>query len=348
VPRVGTIERLPKWLFVIPMLVQWLWLSLRYRSLTLPSAANPGIVSGGLVGEGKLDYLAIMGPSARSSVAACTSVICDGAACLPAAEAALRTVGLDYPVIAKPDIGWCGFGVRLLRDRSDLASYLERFPKGERIVLQRYLPQEGEAGLFYLRQPGTAAGKVLAMVLRRAPHAVGDGVSTLAELIERSPRLRRLGRDGRSEPCLDRASVPAAREVVRLATIGSTRVGGLYEDASALITPQLSQAIDAIARDMTDFHVGRFDLRYASLAALAEGREFALMEVNGVGSEAVHAWDPKYGLRQVYAMVFAKQRLIFALGDAMRRRGHRPIGLRRLARLHLRQQRLIRRYPPSN
>jgi hypothetical protein len=142
--------------------------------------------------------------------------------------------------------------------------------------------------------------------------------------------------------------VPAKGEVMRLATIGSTRVGGLYEDATALVSPQLSAAIDALARDMPEFHVGRFDLRYESLGTLREGSGFTLMEVNGVGSEAVHAWDPRYSLRQVYAMVFAKQRLIFAVGDAMRRRGHRPIGARHLARLHLRQQRLIRRYPPSN
>jgi hypothetical protein len=133
-----------------------------------------------------------------------------------------------------------------------------------------------------------------------------------------------------------------------VATIGSTRVGGHYEDASALVTPALSDAIDAIARDMRDFYVGRFDLRYDSLAGLAEGRGFSLIEVNGAGSEASHAWDPKYGLRQVYRMVFAKQRLIFAVGDAQRRRGHRPISTRELIRLHRLQQRLIRRYPPSN
>jgi hypothetical protein len=32
------------------------------------------------------------------------------------------------------------------------------------------------------------------------------------------------------------------------------------------------------------------------------------MEVNGAGSEAVHAWDPKYSIREVYGIVFAKQR----------------------------------------
>ena len=99
---------------------------------------------------------------------------------------------------------------------------------------------------------------------------------------------------------------------------------------------------------MGAFHLGRFDVRYDSLAALRRGEGFRIIEVNGAGSEAVQAWDPKYTLRQGYAMVFAKQRLIFRLGAVMRGRGHRPIGPRGLARLHRRQQALIRRYPPSN
>ena len=46
---VGRLERLPKWLNLIPMIAQWLWLSLRYGSWTLPGAANPRITAGGLV-----------------------------------------------------------------------------------------------------------------------------------------------------------------------------------------------------------------------------------------------------------------------------------------------------------
>ena len=141
--------------------------------------------------------------------------------------------------------------------------------------------------------------------------------------------------------------VPNAGESVRLSLIGSTRVGGRYEDGSAFATAELTAAIEAVARDMPQFHVGRFDVRYRTLQDLRCGR-FTIMEVNGAGSEAVHAWDPKYSVRQVYRMVFAKQRLLFALGAANRARGHRPIGMLALARHHLHQQRLIRRYPPSN
>ena len=164
----------------------------------------------------------------------------------------------------------------------------------------------------------------------------------------RDVRLRRAFDHPHEHQCdFDPARVPPAGEVVRLSLIGSTRVGGRYEDGSALATPELLAAVEAVAQDMPQFHVGRFDVRYATLQDLREGR-FTIMEVNGAGSEAVHAWDPKYSVRQVYAMVFAKQRTLFALGAANRRRGHRPIGALALARHHLRQQRLIRRYPPSN
>ena len=64
----GMLERMPKWLICIPLALQWLWLALRYQSLTLPTIANPAITAGGLVGEGKLEYFDGMGPLALSGV----------------------------------------------------------------------------------------------------------------------------------------------------------------------------------------------------------------------------------------------------------------------------------------
>ena len=133
--------------------------------------------------------------------------------------------------------------------------------------------------------------------------------------------------------------------MVRLATIGSTRVGGLYRDGGRYITPGLTAAIDAIARDMAQFHFGRFDVRFAGLDQLAQGCDFRIMEVNGAGSEAIEAWDPDTGLAAALRIIFAKQRVAFAIGAANRRQGLRPIGLRRLAGLHFMQQRLLDAYP---
>lgn len=339
---------MPKWLICVPLTLQWLWLSLRYRSLTLPSCANPAITSGGLVGEGKLEYFAGMGPKARSATAPWVPVSTQRGWQDSELQAAMSGAGLAFPVIAKPDLGLCGYGVRRIDAMGELQVYLTAFPTNETVVLQQYLRQEGEAGIFYARDPVTDEGQIIGLALRYFPRVVGDGVHSVEQLVARDQRASRMAHSPRHESCYDAARVPAPGEVVRLSTVGSTRVGGLYRDGAACITPRLLQAVDAIARDMPDFHFGRFDVRYDSLADLEAGQGFTIMEINGAGSEAIEAWDPGTSLMAGLRMIFSKQRMLFAIGDAMRERGFKPMGLLSLIKLNTRQQRLIARYPPSN
>ena len=344
----STLERMPKWLICIPLTLQWLWLALRYQSLTLPTIANPAITAGGLVGEGKLEYFDGMGPIALSATAAYCAVSTHKGYTGSELRELMRGAGLCFPVIAKPDLGLCGYGVRLIANRGELRDYLLAFPGDEMVVLQQYLPQQGEAGIFYMRDPDAAAGRIIGLAFRYFPRVTGDGRHTIAKLMALKPRTQRLLRSSKHEPCHDPDRVPPAGEVVRLATIGSTRVGGVYRDARVHITPQLTRAIDAIAKDMPAFYFGRFDVRFDSLHELCAGRAFSIMEVNGAGSEAIQAWDPSVGMLAGFRMIFKKQRILFAIGNAMRRKGFKPLGVLSLAKLNHRQNSLIGRYPPSN
>jgi hypothetical protein len=345
--KVGTFERIPKWLNLIPMVAQWAWLGLRYGSFTLPSSANPNITAGGLVGDTKSEYFTCMGSLARAKVANFVMIRSQGPSSLSAAVNAMHASGLNFPVVVKPDLGWCGYGVRRIDDAAALRDYLDLYPRDADLMLQRYLDDPGEAGIFYIRHPSQPVGWLLGVLLRHYPKVTGDGVSTVAQLVGTDARLTRTTGNSKHECAYAGDYVPAAAEIVRLSLIASTRVGGRYEDGSDAATPELTAAIEAIARDMPQFHVGRFDVRYKTLHDLRCGR-FTIMEVNGAGSEAVHAWDPKYSIRDVYRIVFAKQRLLFDLAAAKRAQGHQPIGLFALARHHLHQQRLIKQYPPSN
>lgn len=344
----STLERMPKWLICIPLTLQWLWLALRYQSLTLPSIANPAITAGGLVGEGKLEYFDGMGPLALSATAAYCAVSNHKRYTSAELRELMRGAGLSFPVIAKPDLGLCGYGVRLISNRAELRDYLLAFPANEMVVLQQYLPQDGEAGIFYMRDPNAEAGRIIGLALRYFPRVTGDGHHSIAELMALQTRTQRLLKSPKHEPSYNPHRIPAAGEVVRLATIGSTRVGGLYVDGHAHITPQLTRAVDAIARDMPEFHFGRFDVRFDSLYDLAAGRAFSIMEVNGAGSEAIQAWDPATRVLAGFRMIFKKQRILFAVGSAMRAKGFKPIGWLALARLNHRQNKLIDCYPPSN
>ena len=340
-PPLSPIERLPKWLLCVPLVLHWMALAARHRSLTLPSAANPAIPTGGLAGEGKLECLRLI-PAAHAAWVAPTAAVPPGAE----AGAVRQAAGMGFPLVAKPDRGWCGYGVRRVDDPTELAAYQAAFPRGGTFLLQPWHPGPVEAGLMVHRGPGETAGRLVGLTLRHTPSVVGDGRRTLAALAGGDPRLRRPRLRAAVLAGHDLARVPAAGEAVTLTAIASLRAGARYEDALHLATPALRARIGAMAGGM-GLHAGRFDVRAVSVAALLAG-QFTVIEVNGAGAEAIHAWDPRLGLRQAFAAVFANHRALFALGAAMRACGHRPVGPWRLAAAWLRQQRLARGYPASN
>eukprot|EP01036_Dinobryon_divergens_P011645 gene11645-15683_t len=98
------LERMPKWLICVPLVVQWLWLSVRHGGATVPSAANPNLTSGGLVGEGKLEYFEGMGPLARALTADHCAVRNDDAATEPALRQTMERSGLGFPLVVKPNL----------------------------------------------------------------------------------------------------------------------------------------------------------------------------------------------------------------------------------------------------
>jgi hypothetical protein len=346
--QITTLERFPKWLICVPLTVQWFALALRYGSLTLPTVANPCITAGGLVGEGKLEYLNALGPQGR---AACANYFAVGTGAPPLRSAVrrqMRASGLVFPLVVKPNLGLSGYGVRRVNSMGELMAYLAAFLARETVVVQSYLPQPMEAGIFYAREPGSAEGRIIGLALRHFPSVTGDGKRTVGELIAADPRARRSTSGPRHQSAVDLRQVLGLGETARLATIGSTRVGGLYTDGAAHISAPLTRAIDAVAKEMPHFYFGRFDVRFDSFAALSGQGEFTLMEINGAGSEAIEAWDPATPWRRGLARVFAKQRLLFSIAHSLRKQGFEPISVAELARLNARQNRLVASYPPSN
>ena len=347
-PTIGWAERIPPMLFYIPLVAQWFALGIRHRSLTLPTAANPSIEAGGLLGESKIACMDLIGPAARLWAAKSVALV-NRPSLTPAALDVLASgAGLFFPLVAKPDIGWRGIGVRLVRDAADLCTYLHGFPADVRLILQEHVPYAGEAGIFYVRKPGERHGRIFSMTFRYYPHVVGDGRSTLRQLIAADPRASWKA-DLHHEVLAERLDeVPEAGRTVRLSLVGSSRVGGLYKDACGHVTATLTARFDEIADQMPGFHFGRFDVRFESVERLAVGEDFRIIEVNGAGAEAIHMWDPEFRLADAYATLFHQQALMFEVADACRAAGAQPLTALELVRYQRRQQTLLPLYPASN
>ena len=336
------------WLFYPPIALQWLALGLRYGDLSLLTAANPAITAGGLSGEAKTETLDLVAGPAREFVApygVMHTAAATGPDDLATAEAAMAAAAITYPIVAKPNYGCNGTGVRLIRDAAALARYLAEFPRRAAVVLQEYVPWEGEAGVFYIREPGAAHGRITSITLKHALFVTGDGRSTLRELILADRRAARLSElyFRRFADRLD--SVPAAGARERLVFVGNHCKGSVFRDATSEATPELLARVEAILGSMPEFHFGRLDVRYESVAALRRGEGFRIIEINGVGAEATHVWDPDFTLWQAWRVEFAHYRAAWRIAAANRARGFRSTGTLAMWRLFRRERRLMASYP---
>ena len=351
-------ERLPPLVVRIPLVLHWVWLALRHRGLALPCLANPGLATGGPWGEAKSECLRAVPAEARGTIADFvvmrrradpSTLNFDHARALRLAADA----GLRFPLVAKPDIGRHGHGVRLVEDAAALRRYLEKFPGGAKLILQRYVPWAGEAVVHYARMPGED-GRILSLTLRSGPHVIGDGAATVRELVARDRRLRRhaalfLGHDpshlGHDRAALER--VPDEGEPVRLSLIGSARVGARRCDGSDLVTPPLAARIASIVDGMPEVHYSRLTLRFGSREGLSRG-DVVVLDIGGIGGDVDDAWDPSLSLREAWRRRLARQRLLFAIGAHNRARGFEPPEAGDFLGRLVQETDLLHRYPASS
>ncbi len=341
----------PDWLFYGPVVLHWLMHGLRHGNFMLPTAANPTIAVGGLCGESKLTILDQVQEPARGLLARYVGFAThrwDAHADVATALAAIAAAGLDWPLVAKPDIACNGCGVRLIHGEDELYRYLAEFPRGERAMLQELIADEGEAGMFYVRHPDEASGRITSITLKHAPFVVGNGRSTLRELILADPRAGRVAWLYLPRLTHRLHEVPAQGERVRLVFVGNHCRGSIFRDGSRLATPVLASRFEQIARSLPGFHFGRIDVRFSSLPALLRGEGFRIIEINGAGSEATHIWDPQTTLREAWRAQCFHYGEAFRIGAANRARGHRPSSLRNVFAHWRRQQRLMASYPMND
>jgi hypothetical protein len=127
--------------------------------------------------------------------------------------------------------------------------------------------------------------------------------------------------------------VPAAGARVPLARAGNHCQGTEFLDGSWLKTPALEAAVDAIAQQIDGFYFGRFDVRYRNRDAFLAGEDFAIVELNGVTSEATHIYDPAGSVFRAWRTLMQQWSIAFVIGDANRARGYRPVRPGRLLSL---------------
>lgn len=231
--------------------------------------------------------------------------------------------GFTYPFVVKPDVGMKGLWFERIDTPAQLLRYHQAVPV--QYVIQEWVDWPIELSIFYHRHPQAATGQITGFIHKTLLQVLGDGQSTLIELIRNHPkaagRIDELARihAGRFE------TVIPAGEVYLLSYAANHNRGAFFYNLSERIHDGMRERFDALSTH-TDFYYGRYDLKVRSIDDFCAGGEYSILEFNGCGAEPNHIYDCNKRLFQAYRVILQHWSALYAISRYNHQRGHRYWG----------------------
>ena len=168
---------------LIPLLPVWCWHCLRSGSWWFFTTANPTLTFGGFQGEGKRE----MYDQLPSGTYPKTLYVTPSQA-WPEVEQRVTAEQYTYPLAVKPDVGMMGLLFQKVNTPGELRQYHETMPVD--YLIQAFVSYPIEVSVFYYRFPNEPRGTITGFVRKEFLDVVGDGQSTLWDLMRRYELLK--------------------------------------------------------------------------------------------------------------------------------------------------------------
>lgn len=306
-------EYWPFGILQLPVLLYYLWLSLKARSFFFFAASNPGIEMGGLLGESKFSILEKI-----PSIYRANTFFITGNTSFEKVQHLIVEEKLSFPLIFKPDLGERGYQVKRVNSVAEVQHYCTTFHHD--FLIQELIELPLEFGVFYKRLPSQHTGLVFSIVGKEMLTVTGNGRDTLEQLILDKDRAKlqwqRLKHQHAASLC---HVIPAGQNFV-LNSIGNHCLGTTFLNCNSLINPTLTSSFDAISKQIDGFFYGRFDLRCSSIDDLTKGN-VKILELNGCGAEPAHIYQPGYSFYRAVIEMIDHWRNIYTIAVENKKHG---------------------------
>ena len=273
----------------IPIYFLWAFYALKSRTIFFFNASNPTIKNGGFIMESKKQIYNLIPQQYYPK----TGLIAAGMAFTEVQEK-VKELGLQFPLIAKPDIGLRGSAVKKVHTEAELKAYNSKVDFD--YLIQDLIPFPNEIGVFYVRYPHEKSGSITGIVAKEFLIVTGDGQSTIETLIKKDPRHEMQLQVLQKEYGTALQTILPLGELKNLVPYGNHIRGAKFLDHSHKISPQLTEVINEMCLQIPGFYFGRLDIMYNTLEELEAGKNFAVVELNGAASEPTHIYDPKHSI----------------------------------------------------
>ncbi|RKS01727.1 D-alanine--D-alanine ligase [Flavobacterium sp. 102] len=330
-------EYWPFQIVYIPIYFLWAYYALKARTIFFFNTCNPTMRNGGFIMDSKIEIYDLIPQQFYPK----TDFVKEQ---LPFEEVEniLTNSKIDFPFIAKPDIGLRGSAVKKINSIEDLKSYHSK--ANFDYLVQDLILFPNEVGIFYVRYPHEKKGRITGIVAKEFLIVEGDGCSTIEELLKANPRYEFQLKALQKEYGSQLKDILVKGEKRNLVPYGNHARGAKFLDYSHLISPELTKVIDDMCLQIEEFYFGRMDLMYNTWAELEQGKNFSIVELNGAASEPTHIYDPKHSLFFAWKELARHITYMFEISVANHKRGYdylpHKIGMEQY-NLHLEQSNKI-------
>jgi hypothetical protein len=301
-------------IYATPIVFYGIYLAARARSPLFFTAANPAIPTGGMVGESKADISSWIPPQYRPKNAGIQ--VGDSMACI---KSNIEKADMQFPLILKPVVGCRGLMVEKVNTLAEAYQHILRFPTD--FLIEEYIDYPVEAAVLYWKNPETGKSGIQSVACKAFLRVIGDGKETVQNLLMQNSRgILQIERLQKEKPELLKY-VPQSSENVLVEPIGNHCRGTQFLDYNDLITPEMVAAFDKIQADLPGCYVFRLDLKTPSVSDLQAGRNIKILEINGVGSDPAHIFDPNTPFFEIWAAYIRLWKKIFEVSTALHRLG---------------------------
>ncbi len=282
-------EYWPYQIVYIPVYLLGFYCAFRTRSFYFFNAANPTIRNGGFMAESKKEIYDLIPQKYYPK----TELIQEKTS-LDNVYKILKKSEINFPFIAKPDVGLRGSAVKKINSINELKKYASK--ANFDFLIQELIPFENEIGVFYVCFPNEKLGKITGIVRKEFLIITGDGTATILDLIQQNPRYEM------QLDALTREYGSGLNQILKngekrnLVPYGNHIRGAKFLDDSHKISDKLNSVFNEMCSQIDGFYFGRLDIMFSNYEDLENGKNFQIVELNGSGSEPTHIYDPKHSL----------------------------------------------------
>ena len=298
----------------IPLAPVWIWYCIRSRSPWFFTATNPTLTFGGFEGEGKKEMYEQLPPGSYPS-----SIFISPGIPFNDVQNQINVAGFDFPFIAKPDVGMMGFMVRKISSLEQLQQYHSAIPT--EYIIQTLIDYPLEVSAFYYRLPGEKKGTLSGFLKKQPPYVIGDGKSTLLELIQSNDHIRFKQEDIIARNNAQLENIIPKDSIFNLSVTSNRSQAGMIEGIDDEINDTLRSLLDEWSLYGGSLFYGRYDIKCASIASLKEGKDFSILEFNGTGAGIQHITGNNYSFFKAIGIILHHWKMMFVISRQNKKLG---------------------------